>query len=696
MLFQFFFIGLLSTVVGFGTESTDRLAVDMANILDTVTATFTEFDKRLEDISNHLLAQDVYSGEKLRSTGQSGIKLKRLRGSGTRPYHLDSHSGGRLAGMHNHANFNRVMGIGEIVATLNGVEFRTRHNDYMLYQPSSTSSDLHATEDVPFPEVPEAVTEKETVEDEVIEMREWFRAWRDQNSTVRDYRNYFKPVLCYLEGAWYYPDQIPVDMIHSDRHEISSPDFVHLQKQYKFTADSGRRDDFENLAFLPRRVNRVVNGTPEFAQWNYRVLCQGLADDLPLNRFRVIDDLAPRMKNRQTYEELSLSMKARFQLNHEDADEFGPERNTHFELLDKLMGQIPGLDNQGANLTDEAFGSLAYEMEDHTESVGQIPLNAAKYHRWFKAAQKGAFGLTTRRRGFNDNNMFVAKTTQPGVVPVEIEYCTGPRRRQVCEWQEHRFSYAIPLEILYMTPLSKWNPYNIKDKGHPSTDEAKTVRANGRSGQMSQELAYNGTNSITYYLTPGEFYDGGELASDPADTTGRGATGVLDADGELRAVRDSGHRIFFPPIREVGTVRQRYPIMPIYGEGSSVWKELEALKDIVLDFRDNEALYRQFMAEDDVDVNSTTTRGMKLELGPGTVGHSHLIHLTVAETTTLRNGSRVTVTTEYSGGHDHQVTLVPKGTIEEPKYRAINMNPYEPHDAILIIPPSPEEDVGAL
>ena len=389
-------------------------------------------------------------------------------------------------------------------------------------------------------------------------------------------------------------------------------------------------------------------------------------------------------------------MKARFQLNHEDADEFGPERNTHFELLDKLMGQIPGLDNQGANLTDEAFGSLAYEMEDHTESVGQTPLNAAKYHRWFKAAQKEAFGLTTRRRGFNDNNMFVAKTTQPGVVPVEIEYCTGPRRRQVCEWQEHRFSYAIPLEILYMTPLSKWNPYNITDKGHPSTDEAKTVRADGRSGQMSQELAYNGTNSITYYLTPGEFYDGEELASDPADTTGRGVTGVLDADGELRAVRDSGHRIFFPPIREVGTVRQRYHIMPIYGEGSSVWKELEALKDIVLDFRDNEALYRQFMAEDELDVNSTTIRGMTLELGPGTVGHSHLIQLTAAETTTLRGGSRVTVTTEYSGGHAHQVTLVPKGTIEEPKYRAINMNPYEPHDAILIIPPSPEEDVGAL
>ena len=201
MLPQFFIMGLFSVVLGFGTQNTERLATDMADLLESVTATFTEFDKRLEDNSNHLLAQDLYSGEKLRSADQSGIKLKRLRGSGTRPYHLDSHSGGRLAGMHNHANFNRVMGIGEIVATLNGVEFRTRHNDYMLYQPSSTSSDLHATEDVTFPEVPQAVTEKETVEEQIIEMREWFRAWRDQNTTIRDYRDYFKPALCYLKGA---------------------------------------------------------------------------------------------------------------------------------------------------------------------------------------------------------------------------------------------------------------------------------------------------------------------------------------------------------------------------------------------------------------------------------------------------------------------------------------------------------------
>ena len=59
MLFQVLFMGLLSVGLGFGTQNTERLATDMSDLLETVTATFTEFDQRLEDISNHLLAQDV-------------------------------------------------------------------------------------------------------------------------------------------------------------------------------------------------------------------------------------------------------------------------------------------------------------------------------------------------------------------------------------------------------------------------------------------------------------------------------------------------------------------------------------------------------------------------------------------------------------------------------------------------------------
>ena len=33
------------------------------------------------------------------------------------------------------------------------------------------------------------------------ELREWFRAFKTQNKSHRNYPEYFKPILCYLEGS---------------------------------------------------------------------------------------------------------------------------------------------------------------------------------------------------------------------------------------------------------------------------------------------------------------------------------------------------------------------------------------------------------------------------------------------------------------------------------------------------------------
>ena len=48
--------------------------------------------------------------------------------------------------------------------------------------------------------------------------------------------------------------------------------------------------------------------------------------------------------------------------------------------------------------------------------------------------------------------------------------------------------------------------------------------------------------------------------------------------GVSRKVRASGTHLFLPEIKGVGVLRQRYPIFPVHGEGSSVWKEVNALK----------------------------------------------------------------------------------------------------------------------
>ena len=57
--------------------------------------------------------------------------------------------------------------MGEFVAVLNGVEFKTRHNDYRLYMPSKTSGEYHAYQDVPFPEVPPEVLQYTEIADQV-------------------------------------------------------------------------------------------------------------------------------------------------------------------------------------------------------------------------------------------------------------------------------------------------------------------------------------------------------------------------------------------------------------------------------------------------------------------------------------------------------------------------------------------------
>ena len=58
--------------------------------------------------------------------------------------------------------------MGEFIAVLNGIEFRTRHNDYRLFMPSTTSDAYHATEEIPLSQVPPEVLQYTKVDDQVI------------------------------------------------------------------------------------------------------------------------------------------------------------------------------------------------------------------------------------------------------------------------------------------------------------------------------------------------------------------------------------------------------------------------------------------------------------------------------------------------------------------------------------------------
>ena len=61
-------------------------------------------------------------------------------------------------------------------------------------------------------------------------MQQWFRAWQKQNHRERDYRKYFKPVLCYLEGGWTFSDRDSIDEpFDSSRHSLDAKSWNDLQ-----------------------------------------------------------------------------------------------------------------------------------------------------------------------------------------------------------------------------------------------------------------------------------------------------------------------------------------------------------------------------------------------------------------------------------------------------------------------------------
>ena len=160
------------------TADIAKLKQDLASLIDGLKDSQTESKKvnsKLAALTRQMMLQQLFIEERLRSEGQSGVKQTRNGVGGTKSYYHNSHVGKRVVAIHDHSNNVRTVGMGEFIGVLNGVEFRTRHNDYRLYMPSLNTSEYHKTEDVPFPDVPPEVTAKLTVKEQVEEMVEWFK-----------------------------------------------------------------------------------------------------------------------------------------------------------------------------------------------------------------------------------------------------------------------------------------------------------------------------------------------------------------------------------------------------------------------------------------------------------------------------------------------------------------------------------------
>jgi hypothetical protein len=489
----------------------------------------------------------------------------------------------------------------------------------------------------------------------------------------------------------------------SERHHIDAVTWEDMHEKVGYLFDSGLKSRLENLPYLPssfRAMGKEAGAEfePRSAQWFYRIQCQALAGDLPTSRFRVVRDLQAQLRRRKgalTQDALGGTDAARFEVNPTLEAEYSPggawpRGETKRTFVDEMMAQIPGMNGpRAAPMEDTSFGPTVQDGQKAT-------LDTSRYSRWYSLGAD-AMGRSQQKRAFNDN-LWVAQTTHRKVSPsyacvsgndlgqtssdqdkarsqecrdTALAECTARRwgdasggatgakcvrtsdlrRCMYKKCWETRWTYAIPLEVVYTTPLNTWNPHNlpfVEGKSGTAFDEV----TKDRDGSAAKP--YRGTRFNRFFRTPAAFFRDREDV-DSADTSG-GVFSVEDAKGSVRQVRASGFFTNMPPIDGVGTVRTRYPIMPIHEEGNTVWKEAKALQDVVLGMEEDDRMKR--LLKD--------ARAMEygLDLYIYQSSHSHAVRISATQYRQLVAGTTDVVKVKTSGnGHGHYVGVCPASAV---------------------------------
>ena len=153
-------------------------------------------------------------------------------------------------------------------------------------------------------------------------------------------------------------------------------------------------------------------------------------------------------------------------------------------------------------------------------------------------------------------------------------------------------------------------------------------------------------------------------------TTGVASRGPLDggvADlfyTDVRSILTVLWCIQRPRIKGFKTnLRQRYPIMPIHEHGTTSWKEVKALQDIMIDAGGSSALRASLdrIREERIGVSLKLmyTTGGASNVGP----HEHALHVTGEQVKQMDEDGFIEMTSSMDNGHTHSVKLA-RETIE--------------------------------
>ena len=287
--------------------------------------------------------------------------------------------------------------------------------------------------------------------------------------------------------------------------------------------------------------------------------------------------------------------------------------------------------------------------------AGKTRKDVSRYHRWFKLKSKDAMGRQISHRGYGDQFMFAAKTKQGRVAGLRASRCYKDKftKKKICQERDEKWSYAVPLEMIYLTPLSKWNPYGIEVKSscNDQINTGDTRNGTGLCKDMSNAKKF--ACDRFYYLTPNEFYSGNEVGRDPADTAKNGGFCMLDQDKNGVTARATGTRIILPDIPGLGKLRQRFPIALIHGEGKPVWKNLNALTDLVM----NNKMYSFMHFDNGATVDPSVMFELPLSRANQVTPHTHFFTLLQSDIKRLMEAGFATVDTDVREKHTHTLKI---------------------------------------
>ena len=551
-------------------DSADKLKLATVADIKAIKAKLEALEHNLglntQDLSNLALLntdQEEYLAEICRGMGQSGVYvLRQYTYGGANAYDRPFGVNYSALGIHDHDDFDRLMGMAEGAAIINGKYIRRRHTDYQLVMPAPVGSQFLETVPVHYPDVPVDVAALPP-DEQIAQMQKYFEvaAGIRPASDVANFKDAFKLCVAY-EEMWeeVFSKEIS-DTFFSGRHVINAASIQELLKKIGYFNDSGYKDNLENTTYWHSFIKRTDStGSARLVIRKSRVITMPVGNlvDYPIQDIVELINDAPTMNRLGLdHEAIAKTRSARFRVKHKKASDVNLANQP--TLIDELLGKVCGLDGEGAVINEEynQYGRTE-RLRDYT---GKIPLNSAYYSRFYSITGADASGRSTARRGFNDPTLWVASNTRAEVEPLVVGNETK------------RFSYLIPLELIVLPPTLQWNPYGVPDKTGVLTRAQVLAMGNSTIAGFVRNGAHYHTPSAFYSNTKGS-------VSDPADTALQGLL-MACADGVARKHSPSGIPTLMREIPNVGNFRLRYPIPFLFFEGSHAQAETEALRNSV-------------------------------------------------------------------------------------------------------------------